>query len=60
MEAVKGFQIAKHVEVFWTRNHPILEIKCSYAYEKAEKCQVLVKVVDIFGNDTNKILQIKT
>jgi adenine-specific DNA-methyltransferase len=44
---------------FRTRKHPTLEIKCSHTYEKAGKYQVLVKVVDIFGNDTNKLLEIK-
>ncbi|NVL89521.1 MAG: site-specific DNA-methyltransferase [Desulfobacterales bacterium] len=44
---------------FRTRKHPSLETKCSHTYEKAGKYQVLVKVVDIFGNDTNKLLEIK-
>ncbi|MFQ6003684.1 MAG: DNA methyltransferase, partial [Candidatus Zixiibacteriota bacterium] len=43
---------------FRTRKHPTLETKCGYTYEKAGTYQVLVKVVDIFGNDTNKLLQI--
>jgi DNA modification methylase len=44
---------------FRTRKHPSLETKCSHPYEKAGKYQVLVKVVDIFGNDTNKLLEVK-
>ncbi|MCK4416626.1 MAG: site-specific DNA-methyltransferase, partial [Candidatus Latescibacteria bacterium] len=44
---------------FRTRKHPSLETKCSHTYEKAGKYQVLVKVVDIFGNDTNKLLEVK-
>ena len=44
---------------FRTRKHPSLETKCSHTYERAAKYQVLVKVVDIFGNDTNKLLKVK-
>ncbi len=44
---------------FRMKKHPNLEKKCSYIYEDSGKYQVLVKVVDIFGNDTNKLLEIK-
>jgi len=44
---------------FRTRRHPALETQCSFAYKKARKYQVLVKVVDIFGNDTNKLLNVR-
>jgi len=44
---------------FRTKKHPTLETKCSHTYEKAGKYKALVKVVDIFGNDTNKLLEIK-
>lgn len=44
---------------FRTRKHPSLDTKCSHTYEKTGKYQVLVKVVDIFGNDTNKLLEVK-
>lgn len=53
---------------FRTRKHPSLETKCSHTYmpvrgtqtgEKVERYQVLVKVVDIFGNDTNKLLEVQ-
>ncbi len=44
---------------FRTRKHLALDIKCAHTYEKAGKYQVLVKVVDIFGNDTNKLIEAK-
>jgi len=44
---------------FRMKKHPKLEKKCSYSYEQAGKYQVLVKVVDIFGNDTNKLLEVE-
>jgi DNA modification methylase len=44
---------------FRTRKHPALEMKCSHTYEDSGAYRVLVKVVDIFGNDTNKLLEIE-
>ncbi|MBT9164602.1 MAG: Modification methylase DpnIIB [candidate division WS2 bacterium] len=44
---------------FRTKKHPALETKYSHPYEKTGKYQVLVKVVDIFGNDTNKVFVLK-
>lgn len=44
---------------FRTRKHKSLETKCSHSYQQSGKYHVLVKVVDIFGNDTNKLLEIK-
>lgn len=44
---------------FRMKKHPRLEKKCSYSYEESGKYQVLVKVVDIFGNDTNKLLGVE-
>lgn len=44
---------------FRMKKHTSLEKKCSYSYEDSGKYQVLVKVIDIFGNDTNKLIEIK-
>lgn len=44
---------------FRTRKHPSLETEVSHAYEETGRYQALVKVVDIFGNDTNKLLEVK-
>jgi len=44
---------------FRMKKHPSLEKKCSYSYEDSGKYQVLVKVVDVFGNDTNKLFEVK-
>jgi adenine-specific DNA-methyltransferase len=44
---------------FRTREHPKLEVKCSHTYKQSGKYRVLVKVIDIFGNDTNKLLEVK-
>jgi len=44
---------------FRTKKHRSLETKCSQTYEQSGKYQVLVKVVDIFGNDTNKLMEVE-
>jgi DNA modification methylase len=43
---------------FRTRKEPKLGTKASYTYEKAGKYKVLVKVVDVFGNDTTKMIEV--
>jgi hypothetical protein len=42
-----------------TRKEPKLELSMSYKYPKAGKYNILVKVIDIFGNDTTKLVEIK-
>lgn len=42
-----------------TRKEPKLELSMGYEYKNAGKYNVLVKVIDIFGNDTTKLIQIK-
>lgn len=42
-----------------TRKEPKLELSMDYNYKKAGKYNVLVKVIDIFGNDTTKLIQVK-
>ncbi len=43
---------------FRTRKRKELELAAHYDYEKNGKYKVLVKVVDIFGNDTNKLMEV--
>ena len=42
-----------------TRKEPKLELAMDYEYKKAGKYNILVKVIDIFGNDTTKLLAVK-
>jgi len=42
-----------------TRKEPKLELSMSYEYPNAGKYNILVKVIDIFGNDTTKLVQVK-
>ncbi|MEM8968835.1 MAG: DNA methyltransferase, partial [Bacteroidota bacterium] len=42
-----------------TKQRPKLELQASHVYEEAGTYQVLVKVIDILGNDTTKIVEIE-
>jgi len=44
---------------FRTRKHPTLETSLSHTYETPGEYSILLKVVDIFGNDTNKFIKVK-
>ncbi len=44
---------------FRTRKNPKLETKASHTYNQSGTYKVLVKVVDIFGNDTTKLLEVR-
>lgn len=43
---------------FRTRNNPKLDTKCKHTYKKSGRYKILVKVIDIFGNDTNKLIDV--
>ncbi|EQB69401.1 MAG: hypothetical protein AMDU5_GPLC00004G0371 [Thermoplasmatales archaeon Gpl] len=36
-----------------------VEYEAKHKYEESGEYQIMVKVVDVFGNDTNKILKVK-
>jgi len=42
-----------------TRKEPKLELSMDYEYKKVGRYNVLVKVIDIFGNDTTKLVEVK-
>lgn len=46
-------------QCFRTRKNPRLETKAVHTYNECRNYKVLVKVVDIFGNDTTKLLEAK-
>ncbi len=46
-------------QTYRTRKEPILEKSASHEYPEAGRYQVVVKVIDILGNDTTKTLQIE-
>jgi len=40
------------------KKNPKVEYKAEYEYEAKGDYKIMVKVVDIFGNDTNKLLKV--
>jgi hypothetical protein len=44
---------------FRTRKQPTLETSLSHNYIKSGQYSILIKVIDIFGNDTNKLIKVK-
>ena len=44
---------------FRTKKHPKLDIKIRKTYNESRDYKVLIKVIDIFGNDTNKLLRVR-
>jgi adenine specific DNA methylase Mod len=55
----KGDTFHNMRQEYRTRKNPKLKTLITYEYEKPGKYDVLVKVVDIFGNDTNKLLRVE-
>ena len=45
-------------QTFRTRDRKQLETSCVHEYEKSGTQKVLVKVIDVFGNDTNELLEV--
>ena len=55
----KGDTFHNMRQEYRTKKNPNLHTQIKYEYDKPGEYDVLVKVVDILGNDTNKLLHIK-
>lgn len=44
-------------QVYRTRKNPNIELETRYEYKEPGKFRILVKVIDILGNDTTKTLE---
>jgi len=55
----KGDTFRNQWQSFRTKKNPEVEYKAKHKYEEKGEYQVMVKVVDVFGNDTNKVLRVK-
>jgi len=55
----KGDTFHNMRQEYRTKKNPNLRTQIRYEYDKPGEYDVLVKVVDILGNDTNKLLHIK-
>lgn len=45
-------------QAYRTRKDPKIELETRYEYKDPGKCQIVVKVIDILGNDTTKTLEV--
>lgn len=54
----KGDTFHNQWQSFRTKKNPKVEYKAEYEYEAKGDYKIMVKVVDIFGNDTNKLLKV--
>lgn len=54
----KGDTFHNQWQAYRTRKEPKIELSTSYEYREAGKHQIVVKVIDILGNDTTKTLEI--
>ncbi len=52
-------EYAIRVLVYRSRQNPAIELFSSHTYENAGSYSVLVKVIDILGNDTTKLLMVE-
>jgi hypothetical protein len=55
----KGDTFHNQWQAYRTRKDPKMELETTYKYPESGKHTVLVKVIDILGNDTTKTLQIE-
>jgi len=55
----KGDTFHNQWQSFRTKKNPKVEYEARHIYKETGRYQVMVKVVDVFGNDTNKVLKIK-
>jgi len=54
----KGDTFHNQWQSFRVKKNPKVDYEAKHRYEDAGEYQVMVKIVDVFGNDTNKILKV--
>ena len=55
----KGDTFHNQWQSFRVKNNPRVDYEAEHKYEEKGKYQIMVKVVDVFGNDTNKVLGVR-
>jgi len=55
----KGDTFHNQWQSFRMKKNPKVEYEARYKYEEPGEYQIMTKVVDVFGNDTNKVLKVK-
>jgi len=55
----KGDTFHNQWQSFRTKKNPKVDYKAKHKYDDPGEYQIMVKVVDVFGNDTNKVLKVR-
>jgi len=55
----KGDTFHNQWQSFRVKKNPKVDYEVIHKYEDAGEYQIMVKVVDVFGNDTNKVLKVR-
>ncbi len=55
----KGDTFHNQWQSFRVKKNPKVDYEAIHKYEEREECKIMVKVVDVFGNDTNKVLKVR-
>lgn len=55
----KGDTFHNQWQSFRVKKNPKVDYEALCSYKESRKYQVMVKVVDVFGNDTNKVLGVE-
>jgi len=56
----KGDTFHNQWQSFRVKKNPKVEYEARHKYEEPGEYQIMTKVVDVFGNDTNKVLKVST
>jgi len=55
----KGDTFHNQWQSFRTKKNPRVDYEAKHKYENSGEYQIMVKVIDVFGNDTNKIIKVE-
>jgi len=55
----KGDTFHNQWQSFRVKKNPKVDYYATHKYEELGEYQIMVKVIDVFGNDTNKVLKVK-
>ncbi|MEM3318791.1 MAG: hypothetical protein QXT80_04510, partial [Thermoplasmatales archaeon] len=55
----KGDTFHNQWQSFRTKKNPRVDYEARHKYDATGEYQIMVKVIDVFGNDTNKVLKVR-
>ena len=55
----KGDTFHNQWQSFRTKKNPRVDYEAKHKYENSGEYQIMVKAIDVFGNDTNKVIKLK-